>query len=144
MRALAATRPGEPLDSHLLAEVELDALAQAPELFASFSRIAVEARLFAEVKPLLARALASDSWSIGIETQLTRIAAGLGHVPSPRLARHLLLLGWASGQPGEVRAAVGAAGGHHAAIAEVLAQYDTLPEFTSWPRARAVLPTYAE
>ena len=144
LRALAATRPGEPLDSHLLAEVELDALAQAPELFASFSRIAVEARLFAEVKPLLARALASDSWSIGIETQLTRIAAGLGHVPSPRLARHLLLLGWASGQPGEVRAAVGAAGGHHAAIAEVLAQYDTLPEFTSWPRARAVLPTYAE
>ena len=87
MRALAATRPGEPLDSHLLAEVE---------------------------------------------------------VPSPRLARNLLLLGWASGQPAAVRAAVGAAGGHHAAIAEVLAQYDALPEFTSWPRARAVLPTYAE
>ena len=144
LRALAATRPGEPLDSHLLAEVELDALAQAPELFAAFSRIAVEARLFAEVKPLLERALASDTWSIGIDTQLTRIAAGLGQVPSPRLARNLLLLGWASGQPAAVRAAVGAAGGHHAAIAEVLAQYDTLPEFTSWPRARAVLPTYAE
>ena len=48
------------------------------------------------------------------------------------------------GQPAAVRAAVGAAGATHATIAAVLTQYDALPEFTSWPRARAVLPTYAE
>jgi hypothetical protein len=144
LRALVATRPDEPLDSQLLAELDLEVLAEEPALFARFSRIAVEARLFAEVKPVLESALASDDWSTGIEGRLSSIAAGLGYVASPRLARHLLLLGWASGQPAAVRAAVGQAGGHHAAIALVLAQYDALPEFTSWPRARAVLPTYAE
>jgi hypothetical protein len=54
----------------------------------------------------------------------------------------MLVLGWASGQPAAVREAIGTHGGGAAAIATVLAEYDALPEFTSWPRARAGLEPF--
>ena len=144
LRALAATRPGEPLAPALLDQLRPNQAAKAADLLAAFAPAVVEAWALGHLRPTLAAALAKDDWSLGIDRQLIDLAPTLAASASPRLARQLLLLGWASGQPAAVRAAVGAAGATHAAIAAVLTQYDALPEFTSWPRARAVLPTYAE
>lgn len=143
LRAAIATRPGERLPTAWLDDLADFGFGDA-KVLAGFEPAAVEARLLALLAQPLARALANDNWVIGLDQQLKRWAGALAVAPSARATRQLLLLGWASGQPAAVREAVGAAGGHHAAVAEVLAQYDTLPEFTSWPRARAVLPTYAE
>ena len=144
LRAAIATRPGERLPDAWLDDLDAWSFGAPADVLAAFAPAAVERRLLALLAPALAKALASDAWAIGLDQQLTRWAGALAAAPSARATRQLLLLGWASGQPASVREAVGEAAGAHSAVAEVLAQYDTLPEFTSWPRARAVLPTYAE
>lgn len=145
IEAVVRTRPeGAAIDPSLVDRLGDGELGGAVAVLGRFPHAIVEARLVRALAPLLARALAADDWVIGIDHALTELAPALAAVPSARVARQLLLLGWASGQPASVREAVGEAGAGHAAIAEVLAQYDSLPQFTSWPRARAVLPTYAE
>ncbi|MEZ4401217.1 MAG: hypothetical protein R3B06_14420 [Kofleriaceae bacterium] len=143
VRAVAATRPDEALPTAILAGLDADGAARAPALLARFEPAAVEAWLLGRLAPPLAQALASDEWQLGLDRTLVQLAAALAVAASPQATRQLLLLGWASGQPAAVRAAVGQAAGHHAALTAVLEEYDGLPEFTSWPRARAALPTYA-
>ncbi|MBK9036737.1 MAG: hypothetical protein IPL61_36725 [Myxococcales bacterium] len=142
VRALAATRPG-PLAPELLREVPAGEFGDDADVLRAFAPAVIEAHALTLVAPVLARALAADTWVTGIHKDLARWAGALAVAPSPRLARQLLLLGWASGQPAAVRAAVGEAAGAEAALAPLLEEFDLLPQFTSWPRAREVLPTYA-
>ncbi len=95
------------------------------------------------IQPVLEQALASNGWAIGLQHRLIQWASVLAVAPSPSATRKLLLLGWASGQPAAVREAIGTAAAGHATLAPVLADYDRLPQFKSWPEARAALPTYA-
>jgi hypothetical protein len=91
------------------------------------------------VLPLIAEALASDGWSIGVDTRIERLARTLAVAPSPQIVRWMLVLGWASGQPASVREVIGEHAGADPAIAAVLAEYD---DYTSWPRARAALAAF--
>ncbi|MCE9576133.1 MAG: hypothetical protein K8W52_23495 [Deltaproteobacteria bacterium] len=143
LEAVVATRaPGEPLAPALLDELGDQQLGYCAEVLRSFLGSAVASRLRAALKPRLDAALASDRWMIGVDSDLARWATLLGHAPSPSATRQMLVLGWASGQPAAVREAIGAHGGASPAIAAVLAEYDALPQFTSWPAARAGLTAF--
>ena len=143
VRAVIATRaPSEPIAPALLAELDDAELGNAADVLACFPRADVEARLLAALAPSFERALAQDRWQIGVDSAVERWAAVLAVAPSAVAARQMLILGWASGQPASVREAV-AAHGADPAIAAVLADYAALPEFTTWPRARAGLADFA-
>ncbi len=143
VEAVVATRaPGEPPAVALLDELGDAQLGGAVEVTRHFLGSAVAARLRAALKPRLEEALASDRWMIGADGDLARWAPLLTHAPSPSATRQMLVLGWASGQPAAVRAAIGKHGGTAPAIAAVLAEYDALPQFASWPAARAGLTAF--
>jgi hypothetical protein len=143
LEAVVATRaPGEPPDAALLDELGDDQLGFAADVLRSFLGSAVANRLRAAVRKRLDVALARDGWMIGVDGDVERWAPLLGHAPSPSAVRQMLVLGWASGQPGSVREVIGEHGAAAPAIAAVLAEYDALPEFTSWPAARTGLAAF--
>ena len=144
VRAVIATRkPGEELAETLLREIDARALGRDLDALKGFPPAAVARYLNATLQPILDRALASDDWQLGIDSDLSRWAKVLAIAPSPSATRRLLLLGWASGQPADVREAIGEAATGHATLASILAEYDGLPQFTSWATARTALSTYA-
>ncbi len=144
VRAIIATRrPGEDLAESLLREIGGDDLGHDLDVLRAFTPAAIARHLNAILQPLVDQALASNRWTLGIHDDLGRWASVLAIAPSPSATRRLLLLGWASGQPAHVRDAVGKAAKGHASLATVLADYDRLPQFTSWPEARAAMPTFA-
>lgn len=143
VRAVAATRPGEELPEALLRELDEWATGGDLDALRPFAPAAVARHLNTVLQPHLEHALGRDSWSIGLDQKLTRWARVLELAPSPSATRKLLLLGWASGQPASVREAVGKAAAGHKTLGPVLAEYDALPQFSSWSQARAAMTTFA-
>ena len=144
VRAVAATRPGEELPEALLAELDGWQIGADVEALRGFRPAAVARHLNAIIQPALDRALASNGWQSGLHLQLEQWATVLAVAPSPMATRRLLLLGWASGQPAAVREAVGEAARGQATLTPILAEYDALPQFTSWPVARAAMSAFVE
>jgi hypothetical protein len=144
LRAVAATRPGEELPETLLAEIDGRTLGRDLDALRPFRPAAVARHLNALLQPLLDRALAAGEWQPGLEQELARWASVLTVAPSPMATKRLLLLGWASGQPAAVRDAIGKAARGQSTLEPILAEYDRLPQFTSWTAARSAMTTYSE
>ena len=145
LRAIAATRKdGEELAEALLAELDGHALSSDDECLRRFTPAAIARRLNAILEPLVAGAVGRDAWTLGLHHDLEVWSKVLRSAPSPSATRRMLLLGWASGQPASVRQAIGDAAKGHASLEAVLADYDRLPQFKSWPDARAAMSSYAQ
>jgi len=135
-----ALSPDEAPDPAWLRAVNDHNLEYLKKDLSRFPPEAILARVLPSLREDVREALASDGWSIGSASHAEGFAPLLSHAPSAELARLLLVLGWAGGQPASVRKKVGKHGKRDEAVQAVLAEYDTIPgDIQRWLAAREAL-----